>query len=235
MRGLSVILPVYNAHDSIERAINSVLGQDLEHDYELIIIDDGSTDDTASIIKKFSHEKAVVVIRQENKGLISSCNIAVRTARFDKMIRIDADDEFAPKSINRAVCIFEETGKDVVFFSRIQIDGNTEKRFFMDGNVFHTIACGNIYRKKALFDIGLYSDLLFEEYDLHIRLMQKFTCGFSDFITYRYYLSNSKLTREKNYWQTGYNEICKKFRRQTLVKFGIEELENKYKLQGSVK
>lgn len=86
----SVILPVYNGENFIAQAVESVLNQTVKG-FELIVIDDGSSDDTLSILRGYESE-IVRVITRENKGLIFSLNEGVELSRYPYIVRMDADD-----------------------------------------------------------------------------------------------------------------------------------------------
>lgn len=88
---VSVYIPTFNYAKFIEKAIESVLRQTLTV-WELIIIDDGSTDSTLEVIKKYELHEQISIIKQENKGLNKTNNIALRLSRGQYIMRLDADD-----------------------------------------------------------------------------------------------------------------------------------------------
>jgi glycosyltransferase involved in cell wall biosynthesis len=87
---VTVLMPAYNAGKYIGEAIASVLKQSFG-DFELLIINDGSTDDTLKIIHSF-HDARIVVINQENKGIAAALNVGLKLARAPYIARFDADD-----------------------------------------------------------------------------------------------------------------------------------------------
>jgi glycosyltransferase involved in cell wall biosynthesis len=93
---VSVIIPAYNASDCIERAINSVFSQTFTN-YEIIIIDDGSTDITEEIVKKFGDK--VRYIRQEHSGTSAARNNGIEVSNGDWISFLDADDEWLPEKL----------------------------------------------------------------------------------------------------------------------------------------
>lgn len=95
---VTIYITNYNYGNYLGKAIESVLSQTYT-DYELIIIDDGSTDNSKDIIKKYQDKKNIYTIFQENKGLNVSNNIALNFSRGKYIIRLDADDYFAPQAI----------------------------------------------------------------------------------------------------------------------------------------
>lgn len=89
---ISVILPVYNAEKYLSEAIESVLNQTLK-DFELICINDGSTDSSEFIIKKYqSLDSRIILISRDNKGLINTLNEGLKKAKYNFIARMDADD-----------------------------------------------------------------------------------------------------------------------------------------------
>lgn len=94
-RGFSVIIPTYNRAYILGRAIRSVLSQTGEHDFEVLIIDDGSTDDTAFIIKSFGDSR-IKYFRQDNKGPSAARNLALSYNTKEWITYLDSDNEFYP-------------------------------------------------------------------------------------------------------------------------------------------
>ena len=90
---VSVILPVFNAEEYVQEAIESILTQYYKH-FELIVINDGSTDNSASIIKELSEQDPrIVVISRPNEGLVSALNTGLNYANGEFIARMDADDK----------------------------------------------------------------------------------------------------------------------------------------------
>jgi glycosyltransferase involved in cell wall biosynthesis len=90
---VSVIIPAYNQSAYLTTAVESVLSQTYKN-FEVIIVDDGSTDDTPSVVDKFSEQ--VRCIRQENQGLAGARNTGIRNARGHLIGLLDADDQWLP-------------------------------------------------------------------------------------------------------------------------------------------
>jgi len=113
MPKVSIALPTYNRADTIVRAIKSVQAQTFQ-DWELIVVDDGSTDGTSELIAGM--DSRMVLIRQENRGFTEARNAAIRAGTGDYFAFIDSDDEFMPHHLELCVA-FLETFKDESFVS----------------------------------------------------------------------------------------------------------------------
>lgn len=95
---VSVIVPVYNTADLIETTLESVLKQTYQ-DFEVVVVDDGSTDGTGDIVKDY--DESVRYIRKENGGTASARNRGIREARGDYVALLDADDRWRPTKLDR--------------------------------------------------------------------------------------------------------------------------------------
>jgi len=112
---VSVIIPTYNYAEFICEAINSVLKQNFpQHLIEIIIVDDGSIDDTSDKIKSYGN--AVKYFYQENIGKAWATKIGIENAQGKYIFNLDADDLFLPDKLHNVVNIFEQN-KDIVHVS----------------------------------------------------------------------------------------------------------------------
>ena len=105
---VSVVMPAYNAQEHIRRAIDSVLAQTKKVD-EIIVIDDGSTDDTAEIVSSYGSK--VQLIRQQNAGPAAARNAGIKAARSEWIAFLDADDEWLAEKIERQSSLLMRNGK----------------------------------------------------------------------------------------------------------------------------
>lgn len=104
---ISVLLPVYNAERYVHEAVESVLKQTFE-DFELIILDDGSTDTSLEILKEFAvKDERVRIISRENKGLVPTLNELAAEASGQYLARMDADDICLPERFEKQVAFLE--------------------------------------------------------------------------------------------------------------------------------
>ena len=109
---VSILIPCYNAEKWIAETIQSALDQTWQNK-EIIVVDDGSSDESLSIAQKFSSSK-VAVISQKNRGASSARNLALRKAQGDFIQYLDADDLLAADKIERQVKLLGECGKDFI-------------------------------------------------------------------------------------------------------------------------
>jgi len=103
---ISVILPVYNAEKYVEEAVDSILTQSYQN-FEFIILNDGSTDGSLTVINKFSSNPQVKIVTHENKGLIATLNKGIALAKGEYIARMDADDIAHPKRFEKQLSLFE--------------------------------------------------------------------------------------------------------------------------------
>ena len=104
---ITVLMSCYNAEKWLNSSVSSVLNQTFT-DFEFIIIDDGSTDDTLKRIHDFArNDSRIVVLSKSNTGLSDSLNIGIRMAKGHWIARIDADDIFEPMKLEKQVQVIE--------------------------------------------------------------------------------------------------------------------------------
>lgn len=102
---ISVILPVYNGQDHVGAAIQSLLDQSWRS-FELIVINDGSTDQSASVISSFKDPRIIYVHNEQNLGLIKTLNLGLQLAKGDLIARMDHDDIALPTRLERQAAAF---------------------------------------------------------------------------------------------------------------------------------
>ena len=113
---VSVIIPAYNIAPFLERCVNSILNQTYRN-LEVLLVDDGSTDDTPAICDRLAQQDARVrVFHKENGGVSSARNLALDNCRGDYISFIDGDDWVEPTLYEDAVNAMQENGVDVFMF-----------------------------------------------------------------------------------------------------------------------
>jgi len=127
--GVSIVIPAYNYARYLPLAIDSLLKQEYSH-YEIIVVDDGSTDSTAEVAAKYGDR--IRYIYQKNAGLPAARNTGIQNARFGFIGFLDADDEWLPGMLKRTMETFAKLSADfaVVACHTIVVDekGNKPKK-----------------------------------------------------------------------------------------------------------
>jgi glycosyltransferase involved in cell wall biosynthesis len=185
MPKVSVILPVYNAEKYLKEAIDSILNQTYT-DFELILINDGSTDGSQEIIDNYKDHRIVHISNEINKGLIYSLNKAIDFAKGKYIARMDADDIALPQRFEKQVEYLEKTNISILATKVKLIDENGEtlhdwdddaknitavqiKNFLLKDNC---VAHPTIMGKTAVFKKYKYqyNQKYSEDYDLWLRI-----------------------------------------------------------------
>lgn len=151
---VSVIIPVYNTEKYLESCLDSIVNQELNN-YEIIIINDGSTDNSSEIAKKYANNYSFILyFEQDNKGLAATRNLGIERASGKYIYFMDSDDLLEENSLNILYNLAEENKLDAVFFDAdVFFDyTNNEKKIY------------NYHRQKSygLYDNGqeLFNDLI---------------------------------------------------------------------------
>lgn len=110
---VSVVVPTYNCGDTIERAIDSALGQTLD-DLEVLVVDDGSADETGSIVRSYDDDRVQLYVHEENRGGSAARNTGIEHADGEFVAFLDADDEWAPSKLERQVACLRERSDEWV-------------------------------------------------------------------------------------------------------------------------
>ena len=127
---LSIIVPAYNSSDYIKECISSVLMQKTSYNYELIVINDGSKDDTLEKINLFKENKHLKIINQENKGFSGARNRGIDESLGKYIMFLDSDDLLCENSIEKLIKTAKEKKADIVQGSYYTFNKN--------GNKFYT-------------------------------------------------------------------------------------------------
>lgn len=176
---LSIIVPVYNVLPYIRQCLDSLLAQRVD-DYEVILIDDGSTDGTAAVLEEYAERfpEKLVLRRVENGGQGRARNIAIDMARGDYLGFIDSDDWIDAAMYEKLLTRAEETGAEVVVCDWLNkfADGREvvqpacvqEHWLAASGS-----ACNKIFRRELVGDIRFPAGLWYEDFYFSAMLLLK--------------------------------------------------------------
>lgn len=194
MPKVSIIIPTYNRADLLPRAIASILAQTFRN-FELIIVDDGSTDDTPEVVNKFQEkDNRVKYIRQENSGgAARPKNTGIKNAAGEYIAVLDSDDEWLPEKLAKQLNLFEKFNNPNLgfvgchaFIVNKKPDGQNifkipsyRKSEFLE-KILHRDYLGSgsgiMYKKSVFDDIGFFDENLKsgQDWEMRIRLLQKY-------------------------------------------------------------
>lgn len=136
---ISVVIPLYNKEKYIARTIQSVLDQTVQ-DFEIIVVNDGSTDNSVNEVKKFD-DSCIRIVHQENAGVSAARNRGITEAQYELIAFLDADDEWLPDHLEEIVQLREEFPQCDVFATNYKIvDPRGNERFSVETNKLGLIA-----------------------------------------------------------------------------------------------
>lgn len=131
---LSVLMPVYNEQATLQKVVNRMLAIDWQVDFEFVIVNDGSEDDTAAILDGISDKRAVVFHQPKNQGKGAAIRKAVELASGDYMIICDADDEYRPEEIPMLIQPVLDGEAKVVYGTRAFSSHTSFSYWYVIGN-----------------------------------------------------------------------------------------------------
>lgn len=214
---ISIIIPAYNSSQYLKECINSCLHQTFE-DYEIIVLNDGSTDDTIYIMNSIlkNSEKIILVSKDKNEGLVCARQTALKYAKGEFVFFVDADDTIEPDTLQRLVAVSEESDiviggiliesmqkKQYPIQHKLCFKYGADKKGLLCNYLVKSITpslCGRLIRKEYLVGIGtplgvtigedvITNLLLLNKYDLRIKLVNDY---FYHYIQYPSSMLNSK-------------------------------------------
>ena len=248
MVSISVLMSACNSEAYLEEAIESVLNQTF-HDFEFIIIDDGSKDATLSIAQKYAAKDTRIVIdSHENMGLGNSLNRAMKMAKGEWIARMDADDIMLPTRLEEQVKYLQtHTDIDVLSCWAYYINDKghnigklshpsdlqtkeDNKRYLTENKLVHILHPGVIMRKESILSVGGYKPIVpSQDIELWNRLIEKgyiIVCVPQILMKYRIH---PKSVTNANYLKTIHFDEwigeCMRLRRQGKAEISFESFE----------
>ena len=195
----SIVIPLYNKAKSIAATIQSILDQSFA-DFELIIVDDGSTDDSVRVVNQFT-DKRIRLIQKENGGVCSARNVGILHAQCDFIALLDADDQWDTDYLleqQKLINEFPQASMWGINFAEL-FDGKliheletalpkgyrgvVENYFSMQGRVSDLFCSSSVVIRKSAFDVaGLFDERLkySEDIDMWYRIIIHFPVVFYD-------------------------------------------------------
>jgi len=206
MLKVSVIVPTHNC-SYLPNAIDSILGQTFK-DYEIIVVDDGSTDNTKALLSKFNGK--IKYLYQDNKGPSSARNLGIKESEGQYIGFLDADDAWLSEKLEKEVNFLDKnTDFGMVTCDayatearneRIIVPSMAAQRRMHSGFVLKKVLRENfllmlnvLIRREVLDDIGLFDEkrLFCEDYDLWVRVAKKYKIGYVNEVLAKYRIHGS--------------------------------------------
>ena len=209
MPEVSIVIPTYNRADLLPRAINSVLQQDYE-DYELIVVDDGSTDNTEQVVRGYQDRRIQYVKLPTNSGASSKPrNVGILRSRGKYIALLDSDDEWLPEYLSKLVSRMAESSSRVgiVYCGLIvmPLDGghphimHSHRRGKVYPDSLSNIICSmssSLIRSQCFKRIGMFDESPFLDHgDMVIRLSKVYEFDYVEEALAKYHYHTNQRTR----------------------------------------
>lgn len=176
---ISVVLRTYDRRDLVPRALHGALGQTLPSDrYEVVVVDDGSTDGTVEYLRAFADR--IRLVETEHTGPITTLNTGLEAVRGDYYTLFDSDDVFFPTLLEELLDGLDASTADFAHCDYLEYYTETEEsRHVSTGeNLYNSLAAGLILPTATVREVGGYNaDLAFPEYDLLAKLLDRGLTG----------------------------------------------------------
>jgi O-antigen biosynthesis protein len=213
---VSVVVPTYNRATLVCRAVRSVLAQTFP-DYEVLVVDDGSTDETEEAVRSIPDPRVHYLRQSRNRGVSAARNRGIRAARGEFIAFLDSDDEWLPEKLERQVRVLQEAPEEVglVYSGVRSVDGSGSGWTFrprhrgdvygeiLEANPIHSgssvMVRRNVVRTAGFFDEGIPA---IEDFDYWIRIARFYRFEAVDEPLVRYHdvdgLDRKSLSTEDN-------------------------------------
>ncbi len=204
---ISLVMAVFNGQKTLERALSSIASQTHKVD-EIVIVDDGSSDQTSSILKLWVKKLPItLIVNKANYGLYNSLLSGMAASTSDWVFRLDADDYWAPEHVEKLLdlikanpkaaivssrALFVDYSGRVLGLSKVVNDCNVRKFLMWDNPLVQSAVAIN---RNYYFAAGQYRNVKWEDYDLWIRLLCQGDLFFYDRPTSFYSVSLDSLSR----------------------------------------
>ncbi len=206
---VTIIIPTYNRSDLLQRAVDSVLSQSYT-DYELIIVDDRSSDNTQKIIASFDDPRITCIRRKTNRGLSAARNTGVEQARGEYIAFLDDDDEWLPEKLREQVTFMDSlTHKVGMIYGWVDIFDDQgrlvrQNKATIRGDIFEEVlrgytlcgCSGQLARASAVREIGGFDEELRRgiDGDYIRRMSQRYHVEVMPKTVLNYYTGHSRIS-----------------------------------------
>lgn len=239
---VSVIIPTYNRTHLIGRAIQSVLNQTYQ-DFEIVVVDDASKDNTEEVVKSFNGEKIIYLRHKNNRGAQAARNTGIKAAKGGWIAFLDSDDEWLPQRLEVGLSLAHKTGVSVVHSEcYIKSSNDNELKIYgiphKSGNIYEDLLRhpgpmfqGLLVKRECLERIGYLDEAIisYQEWDTAIRLARYYKFGFVEkplFIYHRH--EDETISKDRKRDADGWAQIVEKNCKDILEIAGKKALQRHY-------
>lgn len=223
---VSIIIPTYNRAHLLPRAICSVLKQSF-HDWELIIVDDGSTDDTEEVVRDFSDPRVRYIRHDTNRGAPAARNTGIRAARGRYIAFLDSDDEWLPEKLEKQLKIFETSDADVgaVYTGAIFVEEESGRKrikaprvkgwILTEEMAYNPVGSTSrvMVKRECIDECGYFDECLpcHEDWDMWIRIAQRYKFDYVAEPLVRYFEHSRSISTDPDRLIAGYKALWAKY------------------------
>lgn len=246
---VSVVIPSYNYGKYIGQSISSVLCQTFT-DFELIIIDDGSKDNTREVVSQFK-DKRLRYHYQYNSGLSAARNSGVNLSAGKYIAFLDADDLWLPKKLELQVPLIEQSEMIGLVYGGYQVFGEDiastldRNPIIHNSNWLHYLVLGNyvsgsattsLIRRDCFLKVGLFDEKLksAEDWDMWLRIAMYYEFRAITTSIAKIRIHTSNMTSDVNLMDTGFQAVLDKFFRRSDLPSDIYTMEKKARAKAKI-
>jgi len=210
---VSIIVPTYNRSNLVVRAIKSVLAQSFA-DFEVIVVDDASTDDTQQRIAELKDPRIKIIRHEKNKGAPAARNSGIKASQGEYIGFLDDDDEWLPDKLEKQLQLFETSGNEAgLIYSGFYFVSDRNNRILSNitpnkkGNLYSDLLRRNILGsptpliKRYCFDkVGLFDETLpsCQDWDMWIRISKFYKFDFVSDALSKVYVHGKQISLDLN-------------------------------------
>lgn len=238
MKQASIIIPTYNRANVIENSIRSVLNQSYT-EYELLVVDDGSTDDTESVIESFQDERIRYIKLPENKGVAAARNEGIRQAKYDYIAFQDSDDYWKENKLEKQMAFLTKHPEIALLYcpyeckkadgSAIIVPNDSIPMSEKQGNIYEYMLRRNtigtpsvLLRKECLENSGIFNENLtcLEDWEFFLRISKNYEVAFQNEVLVYVNLSSDGVSHNvSGYYEARCYMIA--IHKDALLRYGI--------------
>lgn len=224
---VSVVIPMYNRKNTIRRAVESVLDQTYKN-IEIIVVDDASTDSSVEIVESIHDDRIRIIRLPNNQGANHARNKGIRAAKGEYLAFQDSDDEWMPTKLEVQIDYVQKNNLQAVFCSHYlvgeysvgQVPSEQIMDYMQNSSVREVLHKQNVIgtptllvHRKVIEHVGMFDEKLprFQDYDLVIRISQKYDIGFVSQVLVKIYNIRTGISSNNSAYIEAVQMLYKKY------------------------